>query len=538
MNKELNTLEQLTTEVLKRESQEIQALSMLLDKYTTRKDNIFVQSIEMGGTQSYVGSVTLEWFSEKVRFASQLTLFKDKLDPLTNKVIIDKDTVDDLLQRPIDYSRQAVLAQYLAARPKHKFPPVLVVINQGWVDKPSADEWSSEGIALTSAAKFTPLDSSGKFGNLDISGEMNIYALDGQHRLLGIQGLMALIKTGKLQILDKLGKPVKDRVITIEELEKEYSVSKSELQKMGNETIGIEFISSVVPGESKVEAQRRVRSIFVHVNKMATQLTKGQLHQLDDDNGFAIVAKSVATNHPFLTGGNGKRINWDNQTISERSLNFTTLQALTEIVEGLIGTLTPFQNWKQKDKNLIPMRPDDSELDAGIEVVNKFFDQLESLPSITKFSQGTPSTVMRNFKEDIKNDKGELIGEGHILFRPVGQTALAEAVGNILKVGKDMESIFKKIKQFDTKGGFSHAEQPTSVFYGVLVSPKKAMSSKGEPLATRLMEYLFNGGIASESVREKLRQDFASARGVDDHYRKLDAKLTIKPEEIELPNPV
>ena len=91
MNITSNTLEQLTTEVLQRESQERQALSMLLDKYTSRKDKLFVQSAEMGGTQSYIGAVTLEWFAERVRFASQLPLFRQKVDPKTKKIIIDKD---------------------------------------------------------------------------------------------------------------------------------------------------------------------------------------------------------------------------------------------------------------------------------------------------------------------------------------------------------------------------------------------------------------------------------------------------------------
>jgi len=176
MNVSTNTLEQLTSEVLQRESQERQVLSMLLDKYTSRKDKLFVQAAEMGGTESYIGAVSLEWFAERVRFASQLPLFREKIDPETGKVLIDKDTVQEVLQRPIDYSRQAVLAQYLAARPKHKFPPVLLVLNQPWVDDIAADEWDADGRALRSAADFSPLDSSGRFGNLDVSEGIQIFA--------------------------------------------------------------------------------------------------------------------------------------------------------------------------------------------------------------------------------------------------------------------------------------------------------------------------------------------------------------------------
>jgi len=539
MNITSNTLEQLTTEVLQRESQERHALSMLLDKYTSRKDKLFVQSAEMGGTQSYIGAVTLEWFAERVRFASQLPLFRQKVDPKTKKIIIDKDTVNEVLQRPIDYSRQAVLAQYLAARPKHKFPPVLVVINQSWVDNAQSDEWGADGSALRSAADFTPLDSTGRFGNLDISEGIQIFALDGQHRLLGVQGLMQLIKHGKLPVLDKGGKAKASGEITIEELEERFGIHNSDLQQLGKELIGVEFISAVVPGETRMEAKRRVRSIFVHVNKMASPLSPGQLHQLDDDNGFALVAKSTATTHPFLTGGDGKRVNWENNTISARSLNFTTLQALTEMVRGLIGESTKYKKWIPSEKGLIPMRPDDIELESAIDHFNQYMDRFQSLPSIQRYIQGTFATVLRNFEVEVQDEQGNNVGEGNLLFRPVGQTALATAIGDLLIEGANLDAIFLKVSQYDSNGGFTGIDKPTSTWYGVLYDPnKKRMSISGESLAARLLRYLFGGGIPDENLREQLRADLAIAREVDGLFRKFDGTTTTNSAEIKLPAPL
>jgi DGQHR domain-containing protein len=528
-----NTLEQLTTEVLQRESQERQALSMLLDKYTTRKDKLFVQSAEMGGTESYLGAVTLEWFAERVRFASQLPLFREKIDPDTKKVVIDKDTVHEVLQRPIDYSRQAVLAQYLAARPKHKFPPVLVVINQPWVDNREADEWDADGRALRSAADFTPLDSSGKYGNLDVSEGIQIFALDGQHRLLGVKGLMDLIKYGRLPVLDKSGKEKSSGHITIEDLEDNYGIRNSDLQQLGKELIGVEFISAVVPGESRLEAKRRVRSIFVHVNKMASPLTAGQLHQLDDDNGYALVAKSAATNHTFLSGGDGKRVNWENNTISTRSTNFTTLQALTEMARGLLGEQTKYRKWGPSDKGLIPMRPDDVELDEATSLFNQFINNLQLLPSVVRAVQGTSVVTLRNFEEEVEN------GEGNLLFRPVGQTALATAIGVLLHDGGSLDTIFLKVSQLDAAGRFSGIDKPGSIWYGVLYDPnKKRMQVSGEKLAVRLLVYLLGGGLADEALREDLRSAVAEARGVDGVYRTFSGDTTKDEKAIVLPNPV
>ena len=127
---------------------------------------------------------------------------------------------------------------------------------------------------------------------------MRIFALDGQHRLLGVQGLIELVRKGKLVVLDKRGKQKAGREITADALSERYGISSSHLQTLASERIGVEFISAVVPGETRPQAKRRVRSIFVHVNRMAAPLTKGQLHQLDEDSGFALVAKKLPCHTP------------------------------------------------------------------------------------------------------------------------------------------------------------------------------------------------------------------------------------------------
>ena len=137
---------------------EQETLAVLLDKHTSKSDRLLVQKTQMGTTQAYIGSVTLEWLDSRVRFASQLPLFQHKFDSQTGNVIRDAQTIDNIQQRPLDWSRQAPLAQYLAVRKKHKFPAVLVVISPDWVDNPNAAEWDHNGQAIKSATDFTPLD--------------------------------------------------------------------------------------------------------------------------------------------------------------------------------------------------------------------------------------------------------------------------------------------------------------------------------------------------------------------------------------------
>ena len=128
--------------------------------------------------------------------------FRQKFDLQTNNIVRDDETIDEIIQRPLDWSRQAALTQYLAARKSHKFPAVLVVVSPPWVDNPLAEEWDKNGVATKSAAEFTSFDKNENLGLLNVSQKVSVFALDGK-RLMGVQGLMSLIKTGILQRYNK-----------------------------------------------------------------------------------------------------------------------------------------------------------------------------------------------------------------------------------------------------------------------------------------------------------------------------------------------
>ncbi|HEY9854049.1 MAG TPA: DGQHR domain-containing protein [Leptolyngbyaceae cyanobacterium] len=519
----------LASQILERENQEKQALALLLDRYLSRNDQILVQKIEMGGSDAYIGSVTLEWFASRVRFASRLPLFRPKFNADTQNVEIDAETIEEIQQRPLDWSRQASLAQYLAARKHHKFPPVLVVINQPWVDEPKSPEWGSNGKAIKSAADFIPLDKDGKAGLLNVSEDVTIFALDGQHRLMGVQGLMELIQTGKLQRYKKEKKPA-GSFITVDDLRDEFQIDPAYLQNLAKEKIGIEFISAVVPGETRDEARRRVRSVFVHVNLMAVPLTKGQLAQLDENNGFAIVARKIAVTHPILKDVEKRnpRVNWDSATVAAKSTVLTTLQALTEMAERYL--MPKFPQWKlPQKKGLIPMRPEDEELEEGIAEFTKLFDNLANLPSFRRLESGTETPEMRRFSFEKEG------GEGNILFRPVGQVALAQALGIVVFKNRfSLQTVFDKLHKFDADDGFSNMEYPESLWYGVLYDPnKKRVLVAGRDLATKLIVYIL-GGVDDDLERAQLRRELAEARTYENKAVSFSGKF-VAPKEVGLP---
>lgn len=523
-----DSITDITSRYIEQDNKDKNLLACVLNKYLGSNDQILVQKTQMGGIQAYIGSVTLEWFASRVDFASCLPLLQKKYNPQTDNVEIDADSIDEIQQRPLDWSRQAALVQYLATRQHHKFPPVLVVINQPWVDNPKAPEWNSQGQATTSTTEFTPLDKDGQFGLLNLSQEnVNIYALDGQHRLMGVQGLMELLKTGKLSRYRK-DKTPSNTFMTVDDLVEQYHISPAYLQSLRKEKIGIEFICAIAAGETLEQARLRVRSIFVHVNLMAVPLTKGQLAQLNEDDGFSIVARKIAVTHPLLEQREDRkpRVNWNSATVAAKSTVLTTLQALKEMSEKYLGQ--KFLHWKPVDKGLIPMRPEGEELYEGIKDFQKLFDNLASLPSYKILEyEDTPELRRFSFEKDG--------GEGNMLFRPVGQVALTQALGILVfKKGFSLEDIFKKLRKFDREGGFSGMEYPKSLWYGVLYDPnKKRVQVGGRDLAARLLMYIL-GGIQDNIERAELRKDLAKVRTVENKTIGFDANF-VEPKQVGLP---
>jgi len=498
---------------VEQDNQDKEKTTLLLDQYLDQEDQVLVQRIQMGSAESFIGSVTLEWLNRRVRFAAELPLFHQKFDQSGN-VIRDAETIEEIQQRPLDWSRQLPLTQYLSARKTHKFPAVLVVISPSWVDNPQAEEWDNQGEARKSAAKFTPLDKNENFGLLDVSQNFAVFALDGQHRLMGIQGLMELIKTGKIQRYNKNKKPVGDG-ITVAQLAQEFEIESSYLSSLAEEKIGIEFIPAAIAGETRAEAKRRIRSIFIHVNLMAVRLSAGQLAMLNEDDGFSIVARKIAVSHPLLKemAGRKDRVNWDSATIATKSTVLTTLQALQDMSERYLAP--KFPSWKSADKkNLIPMRPVEEELEAGIAAFRQVFDDLATLVSYQRLDGGEKTPALRrfSFEQDKEYPRG---GEANILFRPVGQVAVMQALGILVfKKGFALKSIFEKLRKYDADGGFSGMENYQSLWYGVLYDPmRRRVMVSGRDLASKLLIYIL-GGIADDLERAQLRQDLAKARQV------------------------
>lgn len=518
-------------------------LGLLLAEELRGDGRILVSTAHMGRTESYVGTASLRWINNRVGLASQMPLLRNKIDE-GGRLVIDQETVEEMRQRAPDWSRQALLAHYLIKNPTRKFPPLLVVVTESWVMNRAAPEWGPDGRAVRTSARVEWLDQERRVGVLDFADGVEAYAADGQHRLIGIQGVLLLIQTGQLPLKAVSGKPApRSEIESADELLADYGLTDAQLRALQHETIGVEFIPAVIEGETYEEARRRVRSIFVHVNKTAKPLTQGELAVLDEDDGFAIVARRVAVTHPVLRRNErGDRVNFKSTALPAGGIWLTSLATIQDMAVNYLAhdpdPVAKYGSWRPKRKAEIPVRPDEEQLARGEGRLCELWDSIGTLPSFRAIASGESIDKWREFPS-----KG---GRGHLLMRPLGQLILADAVG-WLHLGPQgprlsLEDIFDKLRSYDDDGGFE-APKRENPWYGVTFDPvRERMVITDREVAVLMLEYLVAGDTDefTPEMEARLIEGFRKRRTFLDKdgesvYLDADGTSTDDPQDVRLP---
>lgn len=517
-------------------------LARLLDDSIAKEGHVIAIRSEMGvalgetGTSvrvpSYVSVHTLRWIGNKsnLKMGSEMPFMQRKISE-KGVLTIDETNAYDVKQRAPDWSRQPALAQYLLRDAHRKFGTILAVVSPAWIDNPKHENWGPGGVALRSAIDFSPLDSSGKVGLLNVSTAA-VYALDGQHRVMGIRGLIDLLD-GPLYVKKGDGTPTKNSY-TRETFLEMARADETVLSELMDESLSVEYIPAVIKGETREQATQRVRSIFVAVNSYAKKTDKGENILLDESDGFAITARHTALVHPlFKANSGGSRVNWKNTGLPARSHTLTTLLALKDMTKEFIIAVEPdlVRPWVPTFKDSVPMRPTESELDTAQTRMKEFFDQVGDLPSMKAMDNGEPLDPWREFPDE---------GRGHLLFRPVGQVVLAQAVGELVASGMTLDHIFARLSRLDSQGGFEQAD-PKNLWYGVTFDPvKQKMQLGNNKLAVRALVYLVRG--ADSEQRDLLLDDLRKARtDAGNQWINFAGKHVGQPDEdvgSHLPDPV
>lgn len=524
------------------EEKQKRVLTKLLDDKLNQQNRHLAVRGHMGqiriGSESRFSSIpsysvmhTMDWVSKhNVLMGSEMDFMRNMVDPETGRIIVDEESAEEMKQRAPDWSRQAELTTYLVQENLRKFGTILAVISPAWIDDPNHDNWGADGRAIKSAASFEALDSKGVVGLLDLS-DLAVYALDGQHRVMGIRGVRDLLEGG-LNVKTSANS-IKKTIPKDEFLEK-VEKDTGDLRRILSEEINVEYIPAVLLGETKEEASKRIRSVFVAINSYAKKTEKGENILLSENDGFSIVARHVAHHRLLRTNEGRSRVNWKSATIkSGESVQISTLATLWNAVE-IYNRHTEHFSWTPMFKGVLPLRPKQAELDRLTAQVNQFLDYCTWLPVFKRVAAGDDLVKIREFSEYPGDDK-----EGHLLVRPIGLPILAASVGRALKK-HDLDTIFRKLVKFDKSGGFT-CHSPGSVFYGVTYDPanKKIRAQQGnQELAARILNYLLSGGDAAERdevarrVRETRRVGESEWIDVDGEYKDINT------DHYELPHPI
>ena len=526
--------EQEIDEVTERSEKDKRALHILLDRQKDKSNHVLAVKSFMGITHSFVTSVSLRWIAAHVRFARDLPNLKNKRDDVTRKIEIDEDTHDLIVQREPDWRRQYDLTQYLARSKKHKFPPILVAAWKKWVFDLKSDQWV-RGRAYENSLTEHPLNTDGSYIDLDCT-ETEFYALDGQHRLMAIMGLRDLLSDEKLFKLNKFKKQL-NSYITLNDLALRIganpSVFKSEIQGVMDETMGIEIIPAVQKDETEDEARKRLRNIFVHVNRHAKKTTKGEVALLDEDDGFAVTARIVSVEHKLLKG----RVDNEHGQLAETSRFYTTLETLVSISELWLSSVVPA--WLPKGQGDVDLKEEDLEL--AKKNLTEYFDLLCELPSHNDIIQdkALSCAVFRKSNKDEDEDEDK----ENIFFRPIAQLALADAMSSLRDRDVDDEEVIPRAMKLlvlkEQKGEF-RLKTRDSIWYGVLcdvVDEQMRRTEKYKKLCARLLLHLLGKGT-DKAKRMELEEDFREARKVDDgRYINIDGNIVKSAEDVKFPDP-
>ena len=511
----------------------------LLEADLSKSGNTPVMTCQMGQVDignvtktitSYIGTRNIRDLSNNSLFklGIEMGFMKDSFDD-DGHLIVDQKNIEVLSQRQPDWSRQTSMASYLLRNKYRKFGTILVVVSPNWVNDPKHENWDqSTGQARKTSINFTqPIPSIKDIGFINTSN-IDIFALDGQHRLIGMRGLKE-VAAGRIYQKTKLGES-KTPPIEKEDFLELNNATALDLDNIFDEGVTVEYIPAVIEGETRADATKRIRSVFVSINTNAKKPLAGETYALDEDNGFAIVARRVGQVHRlFQATKTDSRVNWKNTSIPKRSNWIITLQHLTDLTETYLKYSQPnLVNKWTNDWGTI--RPEDVDLKKGTAFISELFDYFATLPTCKR--------IMSTLKgEDLDYIR---IDEQNILARPIGYKIVADAVAQLIEQGETLDNIFDKLRRFDTNKGFEQKPK-SNIWYGVTLDHKERMITGSQSTAADLIKWtLFgqthvNGPTLSDKCMALRRTD------TGEHYYSFDGSTkpySATSEIVDLPQTI
>ncbi|CAC9556682.1 hypothetical protein [uncultured Gammaproteobacteria bacterium] len=359
--------------------------------------------------------------------------------------------IEQRYQREINDTRvKNFIAPYLANDEDRFFGSLLVTMqnSDNIIFEPLTDVATKLPVAYKTPASGA--------GFLTLTGAEIMFPIDGQHRLRALKYAI----DGK----DSSGKDIPNLHASSDLAQEDIVVI---LFKFNTETS---------------------RKIFTKVNKYAKPTTKAQNLITDDDDVVAVITRKIA--NEVL---DARMVNFKNNTLNNRSVEFTTLATLYECIGSIIDAT--------QGKVDRATRPDKQKERLYFKSATDVFTSL--VENIEHFK-----TILTHTNEEGDNRRKELRTQ-ILLAKPIVQLCLVKAFMQI-KNGKTEDGrtpsddeIFKGLNSINWS-----VEEPA--WQKILMNGQKVMAGKGTiNLATNFIVYF--SGFMLEDDKKSLLEQYKSA---------------------------
>jgi DNA sulfur modification protein DndB len=320
---------------------------------------VAAQRLRMGSTTYFLASMTAGELVTRVRTAEEVLHDWDNL------------SIEDRIQRNINKKRLLEeIVPYLAGHPDRFFGSIIVLLDGDVEFEPLERIQTVSGVYALQVEKL---------GFLTIR-DGNWIALDGQHRLVALRELI----TGNYE--------------------------GNQLPGIMNDDVAVIFVQQ--------ESTEKTRRIFNKVNRYARATSRSDNLVLSEDDGYAIISRRLFMSEEgplFVRKDRGEDfVNWKNSTLSGRSLQFTTISALSLIVRDVCEANGMFLD----EKTLGGVAPSESETNDGFRIASKWIESSFSANSIFRQVREQASLL-----PDARSPEKPY----SLLLKPAGQIALFRA---------------------------------------------------------------------------------------------------------------
>lgn len=347
----------------------------------------------------------------------------------------------EMIQRSLT-DRKKGIEKYLLTQPQRFFGTIIVAVTNG------TPQFTNVKV-VDPTWEYTKI---GGLGLLTFDGTQKYFALDGQHRLSAIKAAI------------------------------------SENPELEQEQVSI----ILVQHKHSDAGKSRTRRLFTTLNRYAKAISKQDVVAMDEDDAAAILTRRlVFEEYPLfhkqrLSASKSKSISPKN---AEAFTNAITVYDVNDAVLRGYG-------WSMS-KAFKQYRPEPPALDLMHKQVLTFWDGLRAaIKPIAEITRNQDRAIPEKYRSS---------AGGHMLFRPIGLTALARAfeLGVAQKV--DPKTLWRRISKVD----FDLNAVP---WKGVLwhAGEKKMMYAKGlETLASQLLAYRIRLKVNEDRLGEEYAEVLA-----------------------------